>query len=167
MSKALAANSQIAHYRVQAERMHDLEPSFDLGRYVLALTYNCNGMYTEAIALLEKLINADSINQNHLWMTAYAYARSGKEIEARQLTERFKTIGHKEYVLSYAVASIYAALGDKDLAFAELERAFVEHDWNLHRLNVDNLMDPLRDDPRFVDLVKRLGLSEPTQVQRL
>jgi len=151
----------------QAERMHDLEPSFDLGRYVLALTYICNGMYKEAIALVEKLTKGDPINQNHLWMTAYAYARSGKEIEARQLIERFKTIGQKEYVLSYAVASIYAALGDKDLAFAELERALVEHDWNLHRLNVDNLMDPLRDDPRFVDLVKRLGLSEPTQVQRL
>ena len=143
----------------QAERVHDLEPTFELGRYVLALTYICNGMYKEAIALVGKL-EGDTINQNHLWMTAYAYAKSGQEIEARRLIEKFKTLAQKEYVLSYAVASIYGALGDKDLAFIELEKAFVEHDWNLHRLNVDNLMDPLRDDPRFVDLVRRIGLRK-------
>jgi TolB-like protein/Tfp pilus assembly protein PilF len=142
----------------QAERMHDLEPSFDLGRYVLALTYNTNGMYEKAIALLEKPLNADQINQNHVWMLGYAYAHARKETEARQVIETFKTLAQKEYVLSYAVASIYAALGEKDLAFTELERAFVDHDWNLHRLNVDSLMDPLRHDPRFDDLAKRLGL---------
>jgi hypothetical protein len=59
-----------------------------------------------------------------------------------------------QYVMSYWVATIYAALGDKDKAFAELEKAFADRDWELHRLKVDPLMDPLRDDPRFKEMLK-------------
>jgi hypothetical protein len=55
---------------------------------------------------------------------------------------------------------IHAALGDRDKAFAELEKAFEERDWNLPRLKVDPFMDPLRDDPRFKELLKRLSLPE-------
>ena len=60
--------------------------------------------------------------------------------------------------MSYWVATIYAALGDKDKAFAELEKAFAEHDWEFHRLKVDPFMDSLRDDPRFNDLLRRASL---------
>jgi hypothetical protein len=62
--------------------------------------------------------------------------------------------------MSYWVASISAALGEKHRAFAELEKAFAEDDWDLHRVKVDPFMDPLRDDPRFKGLIRRMGLSE-------
>jgi hypothetical protein len=65
-----------------------------------------------------------------------------------------------QYVRSYYTANISAAIGDKDKAFAELENSFAEHDWFLPRLKVDPLMDPLRDDRRFRDLVRRMGLPE-------
>ena len=55
---------------------------------------------------------------------------------------------------------IYVALGDKDAAFAELEKALQAHDWFMSRLMFDPFMDPLRDDPRFNDLVKRVGLPQ-------
>ena len=60
--------------------------------------------------------------------------------------------------MSYWVATIYTALGDNDKAFAELEKAYVEHDWELHRLKVDPFINSLRDDPRFNEMVKRIGL---------
>jgi hypothetical protein len=53
------------------------------------------------------------------------------------------------------VAVTYAAIGDKDNAFAELEKAYKSHDWFLQRMKVDPFLDPLRDDPRFEDLLKR------------
>lgn len=52
----------------------------------------------------------------------------------------------------------YVGLGDKESAFAELEKGYKAHDWFLQRLKTDPFMDPLRDDPRFNDLVKRIGL---------
>jgi len=62
--------------------------------------------------------------------------------------------------MAYWIAITYVALGEKDAAFAELEKAYQEHDWYLPRLKTDPFMDPLRDDPRFKDLVRRIGLPE-------
>ena len=85
---------------------------------------------------------------------------SGGRREAEEVLQRFKDLRKTEYVLSYRVASLYAALGDKDAAFAELDRAFDERDWQLQRIKVDPFMDPLRDDPRFNDLLKRMNLAQ-------
>jgi hypothetical protein len=65
--------------------------------------------------------------------------------------------------MNYWVAVIYAALGDKDQAFAELEKAYQNHDWFLQRIKVDPYMDPLRADPRFDEMVKRLNFPETTK----
>jgi hypothetical protein len=65
-----------------------------------------------------------------------------------------------KYIANYWVAIVYAALGEKEAAFAELEKAYQAHDWFIQRINSDPFMDPLRDDPRFKDLVRRLGLPE-------
>ena len=62
--------------------------------------------------------------------------------------------------MSYHLALIYSALGDKDKAIAELETAFNEHDYLLPRINVEPFLDPLRNDPRFVDIVKRLNFPK-------
>ena len=66
----------------------------------------------------------------------------------------------KKYVMNYWLAISYTALGNKDAAFAELEKAYQAHDFFLQRVKVDPYMDPLRDDPRFNDLVKRLNFPQ-------
>ncbi len=120
-----------------------------------------NGMYAEAIALSEKNLEADPTIQFMLQVAGYAYAESGRRRAAEEVIERFKDLAKKtQYVMSYWVASIYAALGDKDKAFAELENAFAGRDWYLHRLRVDPFWEPLRDDPRYKDMLKRLNLTE-------
>ncbi len=62
--------------------------------------------------------------------------------------------------MSYRIASIYGALGEMDKAFAELEKAFENRDWDVHRLKVDLFMDPLRGDPRYAKMLTRLNLPE-------
>ena len=64
--------------------------------------------------------------------------------------------------MSYWLAISYIALGNKEAAFGELEKAYQAHDFFLQRLKVDPYMDPLRDDPRFIDLVKRLNFPSQT-----
>ena len=97
------------------------------------------------------------------WMSAVviaqAYANQSKRVEAEQQVSVLRELAKTRYVRPYYIASIYAALGDKDKAFAELEASFAERDCYLGRLTVDPFMDPLRDDPRFKSLLKRMNLS--------
>ncbi|MEO5896454.1 MAG: hypothetical protein ABIS06_12195 [Vicinamibacterales bacterium] len=117
-------------------------------------------MYADAIALNEDSLRTDPTNQLFLRFAGYAYAKSGRRRESETIIDRIRALSKTQYVMSYRVANIYAALGDKEKAFAELERAFENHDWELFRLKVDPLMDSLRDDPRFNDLLKRMNLPE-------
>jgi TolB-like protein/Tfp pilus assembly protein PilF len=140
----------------QAKKTYDLEPSFPLAPNVLAQAYIAKGNYAEAIALSQNSLQTDPTNQFMLRDAGYAYAKAGRRREAEDVIKKFKDIGKTQYVMSAWIASIYAALGDKDKAFAELEEAFAERDWDLHRLKVDPFMDPLRDDPRFKALAKKI-----------
>jgi tetratricopeptide (TPR) repeat protein len=114
-------------------------------------------MYAESLLIAEKSLQSDS---PMLAQAGYAYAKSGQRQKAEEIIKRWKEGEKTKYVMSYWIAVVYAALGDKDAAFAELEKAYQARDWFLQRLNVDPFMDPLRDDPRFADLVKRLGLPQ-------
>jgi tetratricopeptide (TPR) repeat protein len=134
------------------------EPNFPLGRFLLGQVYIANGMYAEAIALSEKALQTDPTSQMMLHVAGYAYAKSGRRQEAEEVIKRFKEIAKTQYVMSYYIASINASLGDKEKAFAELEKAYEQRDWELHHLKVDPLMDPLRVDSRFQDLLRRIGL---------
>ena len=142
----------------QAKKTYELEPAFLTGRYFLGVSYNANGMYAEAIALSEEHLKTYPESQLFLRIVGYAYAKADRRREAEKVISKFREIAEKCYVMSYWVATIYAALGDKDKAFAELEKAFAEHDWEFHRLKVDPFMDSLRNDPRFTDLLRRVNL---------
>ena len=145
----------------QGKKVYDLEPDFVLGRYHLGLAYNANGMYKEAIALTEKSLQADPANQGRLQVAGYAYARSGRRNEANAIIARFKEISKTQYVMSFFVATIYAGLGEKDAAFVELEKGYEQHDWQMSAvLKKEPMLDPLRGDPRYKDLLKRMNLPE-------
>ena len=144
----------------QARKTYELEPSYPVARHHLGLVYITNGMYAEAIALSEKDLQTDPTSQLMLRIAGCGYAKSGRRREAGEVIERFKNLAKTRYVTAYFVANIYAALGDKEKAFAELEKAFAERDYSLHRLKVDPLMDSLRSDPRFQDLLRRIGLAQ-------
>ena len=88
----------------------------------------------------------------------YAYAKSGKRAEALAILDKLKTT--KEYVSPAELAILYVGLGDKEGAFQTLERAYAAHDIQLQALNVDPHYDALRSDPRFQDLVRRVGLPQ-------
>jgi TolB-like protein/Tfp pilus assembly protein PilF len=144
----------------QAKKTYDLDQNFVVGRWNLSQAYIGKGMYAEAIALNEQSLQANPTSQFALRDAGYAYARSGRRKEANELIDRLKEIAKTQYVMSCRIASIHGALGEKDKAFAELEKAFAERDWDLYRLKADPFMDPLRDDPRFKELLRRTGLPE-------
>jgi tetratricopeptide (TPR) repeat protein len=118
------------------------------------------GMYPEVIALNEQSLQKDPTNQVFLRFAGLAYAKAGRRQEAETIISRYRELAKTQYVMSYHVALIYSALGEKDKAFAEFEKAFEERDYLLPRIKVEPFLDPLHDDPRFKGMLKRLNLPE-------
>ena len=87
-----------------------------------------------------------------------AYAKAGERAKARTILKRLEA--SKAYVSPGVLAALYVALGEHEQAFAALERAYAAHDTQLQFLRVDSNLDPLRDDPRFQDLLRRIGLPQ-------
>ncbi|PYS97822.1 MAG: hypothetical protein DMF63_18560 [Acidobacteria bacterium] len=141
---------------VQAKKTYDLDPNFIGGRNWLCHTNNARGNYADALTIAEKALDSA---MPILPGAGYAYAKTGQREKALAVIERWKVREKTSYVQNYWISIVYAALGDKDNAFAELEKSYQNHDWFLQRINVDPFMDPLRDDPRFNEMVKRIGLT--------
>jgi TolB-like protein/Flp pilus assembly protein TadD len=152
---------QLKEAIANGQKLNDLEPGFGLGGYQLGLAYSANGMHADAIALAESTLQHDPQNQKMLQVAGYAYARSGKAEDARSVIARLKEMRKTQYVISYFIATIFASLGDRDAAFAELEKAADEQDWRMTaHIKRDFMLEPLRGNPTYKNLVKRLNLPE-------
>jgi len=122
--------------------------------FPLAVIYVEKGMYEEAIQQFQKLGD-----QPHaLGHMGNAYARMGREAEAREMISELQKHVQNTGVGRYEIALVYAGLGEKEEAFAWLEKSFVARDKGLTYLKIDPCLDPLRSDSRFQDLVRRVGL---------
>ena len=88
-----------------------------------------------------------------------AYAESQKGHEASEMLNQLNEFAKREYVSAYEIATIYVALGNNEEAFQLLAKACAEHSFHLVNLNVSPQFKSVRSDPRFKDLVRRLGLS--------
>ena len=142
----------------QAKKTYDLEPGHPIGRWMLSQAYIYKGMYGEAISLNEQWLRTDPTNQFALRDAGIAYAKAGRPDKAEEMISKFREIAKTQYVPTCRIASIYGALGNKDKAFEELQRAFEVRDWELYRSNVDPYFSSLRDDSRFKEMLKRLNL---------
>ncbi len=144
----------IEHYR----RNMILFPNFYPTYLSLAEAYIQKGMYAEAVAEYEKAIDISKGHSLPVAMLGYTYARWGKEAEARAALRELEAIKAERNVPPTRFALVYTALGDKDAAFEWLDRAYDERDIQTVYVNVNPFFDGLRDDPRFAQLVQRLGL---------
>jgi TolB-like protein len=113
------------------------------------------GKYPESIAAFIKS-GDDPYSLGHL---GNAYARAGQKSAAMQSIARLKEDVQKDGVGRYEIALVYAGLGDKKDAFQWLDDAYRSHDVGLVYLKVDPCLDPLRTDPRFDSLLRRVGLA--------
>ncbi|MBX3276460.1 MAG: protein kinase [Acidobacteria bacterium] len=138
----------------------NLNPNFLIANHWLGLAFIANGMYDDAIKVGEEGLRQSPANPEMLFVIGRAYAKQGRRREAEQYIDKLREVAKTRYVRTYWFACIYAALGDKDKAFAELERSFEDRDVFLPRIKSDPMVDSLRDDSRFRDLLKRMKLPE-------
>ena len=133
-------------------------PRHWLGRNLLGVAYQGSGQTLLAIPEYQKAVEYSGNDSDPTAALAYAYARTGKGAEAEKLLRDLLEQSKTGYVSPYMIATIYAGLGNKDRAFEYLEKAYEERSTDLsYFLKSDLRMDTLRSDPRFQDLVKRMG----------
>src|SRR6266498_3463916 len=142
----------------QLQKTLELDPEDWLARAYLGWVHIGQGKFPEAIDSLQRARQIDD-NQYVLGALGEAYARSGNRSEALKAIEELKERSKQRYVSPHCVAMVYVGLGEKDLAFEWLEKAYEARSEHLGWLKVDARMDPLRSDPRFAELMRRIGLA--------
>ena len=135
----------------------DLGASTGFSHIDLGLIYAAKGQYEQATNEYRKGISILGETTSLQCYMGYALAMSGKRREARAILHKLKS--SRDYVSLTEVAYLHIGLGDKEEAIASLERAYAARDSHLQSLKADTHYDSLRSDPRFQDLLRRVGLS--------
>jgi len=143
----------------QNRKIIELDRNWYLAHWILGWAYDLKGLPQEAVAECKK---ATELNDDPYPLTClgHAYAALGKRDEAMKVMGQMNELAKQRYVAAYSFATVYAGLGDKEQAFQWLERSYQDRAWDILYLKVDPFFDSLHDDPRFKDLVKRIGLPQ-------
>lgn len=162
VSHSLAVQLYLARKFDRAiEQAHDtleMDANFAISYAVLGEVYLSKGMYREGLSALEKYSALNRSGAASLALLGYSHARLGERKESLQVIEALKAASKQSFVPALFVALVYAGLEDKDQAFTWLEKAYEERFSRLAYLKVEALWDPLRSDPRFADLLRRVGI---------
>jgi serine/threonine-protein kinase len=141
------------------------KPDNSQAHIFLGEAYVAKGMPAEGVAEMQKgmALDATLAKTPERWdrypMMADAYAAAGQRGEALKILDEQKRLAKQRYVSPYNFAIIYTGLGDKDRAFEWLARAIEERTLIIHHLKSRPLFDPLRSDPRYADLLRRMNLE--------
>ena len=141
----------------ECDRILEIEPNFAAAYLYRGLAYVQKGKWKEALADLQTAKRLDDSLPSAA-MLGEAYALAGDKTHAQQILSEIQVRAKGEHVSPLYPAIVHTGLGDKDVAFSELAAAIEERDTNVLALKVAALYDPLRSDPRFADLIRRVGL---------
>jgi eukaryotic-like serine/threonine-protein kinase len=142
----------------EAKKTLEMDPTFAVARRVLGLSFQKTSRPDEAIEELRKAVELSGGSTQYLADLGRAFATAGREAEARRTLEELEEFSKSRYVSPYFTAAVHLALGDRDRALDGLEQACAERSLGMTFLKVDPNLDDLRAEPRFMDLVRRVGL---------
>lgn len=157
----LARSGQFDQALEQLRKTVEMDPNFILAHFRLGSLYEEKERYDEAIGEFKEVLKLSGGRPLGVAALARVNALAGNRKEAEKSLDELLKLSQQRYVSPASIAIIYIALGDKDQAFAWLEKANELRELNIVRLNVDPRFDPLRSDPRFADLVRRIGIPSP------
>ena len=136
----------------------EMDPNYMLAHYNLGRAYSQKGLYEESA---EALLRARSLSGSPFIAAelGYVYAAAGRGGEAREVLRELKEEAARSYVDPYLIAIIHTGLGERAQAFEWLDRAFEDRSTWMPWIKVEPKFDGLRSDPRFQDLIQRVGLA--------
>jgi tetratricopeptide (TPR) repeat protein len=143
----------------QYRKTLDMDPNYLPARFGIGLAYTQKGMYDEAIIAFQKAGDLADDLVEALGELGYIYAVSGKISKAHEVLDELKKRSETAYISPYNMAKIYAGLGENDLTFEWLEKAYKERSEWLTWLKVDPKLDSIRSAPRFQNLMQLVGFE--------
>ena len=162
VSHSLAVQLYLARQFDQAiEQAHntlEMDAHFAISYQVLGEAYLSKRMYREGLLALERFSVLSRSSATSRALLGYSHARLGEHGAALRLIEELDAASQHGFVPALLFALVYAGLDDQDQAFSWLEKAYEERFYRLAYLKVEALWDPLRSDPRFADLLRRVGI---------
>ena len=142
----------------QLQEVLKSEPNFAPARNILGMTYVKLGRLRDGVSELETARRLDN-SPRIISALGCAYGLSGQREQARQMLNELQAMSKQRYISPFSRALIDAGLGQKDEAFAELEKAFDEHSDTIVIMKVYPWLDNLRSERRFAGILKRVGLE--------
>jgi TolB-like protein/DNA-binding winged helix-turn-helix (wHTH) protein/Flp pilus assembly protein TadD len=136
----------------------ELDPSFAMGHVRLALAYEQKQLYEKAIHEAQIAVTLSNGNSVRLSELAHIYGASGQRGKAKELINELTQRSSQRYVPAQDFAWVYTGLGDREPAFAWWQKAYEERGMRLAFLQGDPGFNAIRSDPRFAELVRRVGL---------
>jgi len=140
----------------QFRKTFEIAPNFVQGHYYWSQAYAWRGSYREALAELEKIEPPDSVPV--LGLRGYLYAAAGRPRDALLVVNQLEKLSRRNYVDPAFIADIYAGLGNRDSCFRWLESAYDRHSLGMVTLKFSPVYAKIRSDPRFDDLLRRVGI---------
>ena len=137
----------------------ELDSNFWIAHQFLGMAYIEKKMYPEAISEFSQAVKLSGGNSEPLALNGYASVLSGDTAKGRAVLKELKSLESQRYLPPSNLALLSYVLGEKDEAFSWLEKAYQDRDIRLCRLKVDSKWDSMRSDPRFVEILKRIGLQ--------
>jgi len=146
----------------QHKKELDMDPNSLNVQLFFASIYALKGMYREAVAQGDKVLSVRPTPEDAsiLSFIGWVYAVSGRQEKARSLLNRLLDLRAKRYVDAYLIGVVYSGLGERDKAFEWLNKAYEEHAGQMIFIKVDHWTENLRSDPRYKDLLKKMGWDE-------
>jgi len=143
----------------QEKKALEIDPTYWFAHYFLGWTYLQKGQTREAIAELQKAADLSGFPQA-IAPVGHAQAKAGNRAEALKILAEFKTWSKTGLVAPYDMATVYFGLGDKEQGFAWLEKAAEARNWWVLFIKVEPWMDPLRSDPRFQAIIRKMNFPQ-------
>jgi len=144
----------------ESRKASEMDPTFPTPYNLAGLSYLQKGMYEEALAEFQKVPRLSKDAAFSAPLVGYTYAVSHRAGKAREIIDDLARLAESRYVSPEDFAAIYIGLRDKDMAFKLLNKACDERTISMAYIKVEPLYDSLRSDPRYADLVRRIGLEQ-------
>jgi TolB-like protein/Flp pilus assembly protein TadD len=150
-------DSALAHFR----KTTDLHTNWWGGHFHLGMGFIKKGLFADAIVELEKSVQMSGRTKRAVGLLGCAYGLAGERSAAEPILQELKDRLAKQESTSLNIAEVYLGMGDRDQMFYWLQNDAIQRGGDVARITWYPHFESVRDDPRFADLVRSMGLSDP------